>query len=218
MSGTGRNCLAGQLLHTHPLYYSKQEGSVPPTLNRVWRKSILEIWETYKQNTSQLIPQLIYHCASVRGQGHGKKENWKTGKMKQLALTYVVLTMACEFLGSQIDTARVPHLGHLYKSSIPSKRVSHVEQVLQEQNLWSRSPGKGAERAGVFPESIFCTRSPASWRDTHKSWMGGRAVRRFPCRGYWWPFYDILVEWKSAIPESHDKCMLSSPALFLSQH
>lgn len=51
-----------------------EEGNVPPTLNRVPWKSIMEIQQTCKGETqTALIPQLIHHCASLRGKNMGRE-------------------------------------------------------------------------------------------------------------------------------------------------
>lgn len=56
-------------------------------------------------------------------------------------------------------------------------------------------------------------------KHTHKSPTEGSAFRCFPHRGYWWPPMPCLIEFKSAIAQSHHTCVLStSPALSLPQH
>lgn len=117
-SGTGRKCPAGQLLlFPFPLLWERG-GECALCPKQGAKKINHGDLGNLQREDSELIPQLISHCASLQGQGHRKREIWKMGKTKQLALTHLVSTKVSDFLVCQIGTAQMPYQVHLI--SLPS--------------------------------------------------------------------------------------------------
>lgn len=61
----------------HPLYCGREEESVPSALNRVPRKSIMEIWETCREKTQSSFPNwsaivLLYKGRDIERERSGK--------------------------------------------------------------------------------------------------------------------------------------------------
>lgn len=154
-----------------------------------------------------------------------KRENWKMGKMKQPALTHLGTAKVYEFIVSQMDTAREPHVAYLmsltshlrgpitwrktYRSKICG--VDHQETGLRGQSFsWYICSAPGARQQGNLVQLPRGMHKRALQEDQH--------LDVFHTEGTMAPLCSP-TERKRAIPELHHICVFStSPALFLPQH